>query len=342
MIGFRHLPLLVLAATLGLAPLAPALSQTSAATTETPTTAATTEPVASAATGPAEVQTGAYVLRLSNVSQKDGTFDVDMWVWFRWTDPALKPYESFELANGQISSRSEAVVSQDAGANYTTVRVQATIFHEFDVSRYPMDDHTITLEFEDENLDNAHLRYVADEGIALDPAVKVAGWDVALGQATVADHSYATTYGSRASGAAAGEYSRLIVPVTLKRTTIAPLFKDFWISGLSVLLGLLAFRVRATDLDARFGLGVGSVFAASANAFVISDSLPQTTIVTLAEQINFLAIGTIFFSVFMSIASLRLCYAGKDEASERLDLRALIVIGTAYVLANIFVVTTQL
>lgn len=330
MIRSRLVPMILLAAVLGLAALAPVAAQTATAETATATTT------------PAEVQTGAYILRLSNVSQKDGTFDVDMWVWFRWTDPALKPHESFELANGQISSRSEAVVSQDAGANYTSVRVQATIFHEFDVSRYPMDDHTITLEFEDENLDNAHLRYVADEGIALDPGVKVAGWEVALGQASVVDHTYATTYGSRASGVAAGEYSRLILPVSLQRTTMAPLFKDFWISGLSVLLGLLAFRVRATDLDARFGLGVGSVFAASANAFVISDSLPQTTIVTLAEQINFLAIGTIFFSVFMSIASLRLCYAGRDAASERLDLRALIVIATLYVLANIAVVTVQL
>jgi hypothetical protein len=286
----------------------------------------------------ADVQTGVYVLRVSNVSQKEGTFDVDMWVWFRWTDPALKPYESFELANGAISSRSEAVVSDDAGALYTTVRVQATVFHEYDVAQYPLDDHIITLEIEDENLDNTHLHYVADEGIALDPGVDVAGWAVALGAASVVDHTYATSYGNRSSGTAGADYSRLIVPISLTRTTIAPLFKDFWISGLSVLLGLLAFRIRATDLDARFGLGVGSVFAASANAFVISDSLPNTTIVTLAEQINFLAIGTIFFSVFLSIASLRLCYAGREAASERLDSWALAIMGTFYIVANIVVV----
>ena len=41
---------------------------------------------------PAEVAMGAYLLRLSNVSQKDGTFNVDMWVWFRWKGDDLKPY----------------------------------------------------------------------------------------------------------------------------------------------------------------------------------------------------------------------------------------------------------
>ena len=82
---------------------------------------------------------------------------------------------------------------------------------------------------------------------------------------------------------------------------------------------------------------MGSIFAASANAYAIADSLPQTVVITLAEQINFLAIGTIFLSVFMSIASLRLCYAGKDEASERQDRIALWVIGLGYVAANIAV-----
>lgn len=105
-----------------------------------------------------------------------------------------------------------------------------------------------------------------------------------------------------------------------------------------MLLGLLAFRVRATDLDARFGLGVGSIFAASANAFVIADSLPQSADVTMAEQINFLSIGTIFLCVAISVWSLRICYRGKDDLSERLDRWAMSLIGIAYVVANVMIV----
>lgn len=169
----------------------------------------------------------------------------------------------------------------------------------------------------------------------------MAGWNVVIGRASVVDHTCATNYGNRSSGTDKADYSRFIVPISLARITYAPLFKDFWVSGLSVLLGLMAFRVRAPDLDASFGLGVGSIFAVSANAFVISDSLPATTIVTLAEQINFLAIGTIFLSVFMSIASLRLCYAGRDDASERLDRWSLAIIGLGYVVANIAIVALE-
>lgn len=286
---------------------------------------------------PAEVQVGAYILRLNNVSQKDGTFDVDMWVWFRWKDANLRPYESFEISNGRIESRSEAVVSQDAGMNYTSVRVQAAVFHDYDVKRFPMDSHTLRINIEDQNLDTSGLVYAVDKNTAIDPDLKVPGWTVKLGPETVEDHEYPTNYGLVSSGAATATYSRLGFTVDLLREGFGPLFKQFWMSGLSVLLGLLAFRVKATDLDARFGLGVGSIFAASANAFVIADSLPQSTDITLAEQINFLAIGTIFLCVSISIWSLRICYQGKDSASERLDAWAMAIIASLYICANIAV-----
>lgn len=293
------------------------------------------------ASQPVKVQVGAYVLRINNVSQKDGTFNVDMWLWFRWKGDA-KPYEGFEIANGQINSRSEAVVSDDEGFNYTSVRVQATVFHDYDVRRFPLDNHVLTIEIEDENLDTSGLEYVADEGIALDPGLSVPGWSVALRTPQVDPHVYPTNYGLRSSGTKESVYSRFILPVSLDRSSYGALLKEFWISALSVLLGLLAFRVKATDLDARFGLGVGSIFAASANAFVISDNLPKTATVTMAEQINFLAIGTIFLSVFISIASLRLCYVGREEASERLDKWALVIIGIGYLVANIWVIYPNL
>lgn len=294
------------------------------------------------ADGPSKVQVGAYVLRINNVSQKDGTFNVDMWLWFRWQGADPKAYETFEISNGHVDSRSNAVVSQDGDYSYTSVRVQGTVFHEFDVKRFPLDDHVITIELEDENLDATKLQYVVDEGIALDPHVDVAGWGVKLGVATVDQHLYPTNYGLRSEGAAASNYSRFILPVSLERMGYGPLLKQFWIAALSVLLGLMAFRIKATDLDARFGLGVGSIFAASANAFVVTDSLPKTTMITLAEQINFLAIGAIFLCVFMSIISLRMCYAGKDEQSEKFDLRWMIIISIGYVLANLFVVFVHL
>lgn len=298
-------------------------------------------PSGAALAAPEQVQVGAYVMRLNNVSQKDGTFDVDMWLWFKWQDEALKPYDGFEISNGLITNKSDATVSRDGDRFYTSLRVQATIFHDYDVRHFPMDSHHLQISIEDKNLDAAAIVYVADANTAMDPSLSVPGWGVQLGAQTVENHAYPTNYGLSSAGAES-VYSRLNIHVDLLRQGFGPLFKQFWMAGLSVLLGLLAFRVKATDLDARFGLGVGSIFAASANAFVIAGSLPESTVITLAEQINFLAIGTIFLCVTMSIVSLRLCYRGKDALSEWLDARAVLIISALYVMINIALVAINL
>ena len=285
------------------------------------------------------VQTGAYILRLSHVSPRDGSFDVDMWLWFRWKGAEIRPDMTVELANGVITSRSESQVEDDGGTNYATVRVQATIFHDFDVRRFPLDNHVITIDLEDAELNDSQLTYTVDQGIALDPGVKVSGWKVALQTPAVEKHVYDTNYGLRSADANGGTYSRFVLPVTLDRTSYGPLFKSFWISALAVLLGLLAFLIKADDLDARFGMGVGSIFAASANAFVITGELPPTTAVTLAEQINLIAVGIIFVSVFISIWSLRLRYHDREADSLRLDRRAMWTLGAVYIGLNLLALT---
>jgi hypothetical protein len=193
----------------------------------------------------------------------------------------------------------------------------------------------ITIDIEDSNLDNAQLSYTVDEGMALDPSVRVSGWKTALQPTKVAPHVYATNYGLRSAGADASIYSRLTLAISLDRTSYGPLFKSFWISALAVLLGLLAFLIKSDDLDARFGMGVGSIFAASANAFVITGELPPTTAVTLAEQINLIAVGVIFIAVFLSIFSLRLRYKGREEASLRMDMIAMWTLGAIYIVMNV-------
>lgn len=286
-----------------------------------------------------DVAVGAYILRLSNVSPRTGTFDVDMWVWFHWKGADVRPDETFEIVNGVITARSEPQVEDDGGVNYSTMRVQATIFHNFDVHRFPLDDHVLTINLEDANLDSSQLTYSVDEGIALEPDVEVSGWKVTMQPSLVTTHVYNTTYGSRSEGEDASEYSRLTLAIALDRNSYEPLFKSFWISGLSVLLSLLALFLKA---DNRVNMGVGAIFSASANSFVITGSLPATTAVTLAEQINLVSVGIIFLAVFVSIWSLRLRHNGRQDVSLVLDRRAIWFLGLTYFALNTLALTFDL
>jgi hypothetical protein len=280
-----------------------------------------------------EVETGMFVLRLLNVSPRDGTFEIDAWIWFRWLGADVRPDLTFELANGVVTNRTESSVEVDAGKNFATLRFQGVVYQDFDLRRYPLDDHILRVEIEDTNLDISSLVYKDDSQTALDPAVQVAGWGVGLETPVVDEHVYPTSYGY-IDNPDSSTYSRFAVLISLERTSWGQLIKQFWASVLAVALGLLAFFVKSDDLDARFGLGVGSIFAASANAFVISGDLPKTSNITLAEQLNLIAVGIIFLSVFVSIWSLRLRYLDREEDSLALDRRALVVLAVLFVLAT--------
>ena len=290
---------------------------------------------------PVEVAFGAYVLGVSHVSLQDGSADIDMWIWFRWKAADIRPDLSFELTNGIVSSRSDSDVMDDDGFKLASVRVQARILHQFDVNRFPLDDHVIDVKLEDAVLDSTQLTFVLDEGSALDPNVKVAGWSVALEHIKVAPYTYKTNYGYR-SGPAASAYSRINLSISLDRASYGALFKCYWISGLAVGLALMSLLLRASESSARFGMGLGSIFAASANAINISGALPPTTAVTLAEQVNLIAVGVIFACVFASVFSVRLLDLGRTADSARLDKAALLLIGTLYIAMNALVLSVDL
>lgn len=286
-----------------------------------------------------DVYVGLYVNRIRDINLHDGTFWIDFWVWFRWKGDDVEPHKSFEVVNGTVENRIESEVLPDLDHKYASVRISATMFHVFDVAQFPYDDHTLTIEIEDVDNEEHLLRYLPDDrNSMIDPGVHVAGWGVTRGRTYVERHVYRTNYGFMSLGEnAQAPFSRFIQRIELRRGEGAPIFKLFWVSFLSVILALLALRVRVTDLDARFGLGVGSIFAAMANTYVLGELLPDTEMITLAEKVNFLSVGTIFVAVFVSVASIRFTYAGKEEASRTLDTFALLALGATYVTAILVV-----
>ncbi len=242
---------------------------------------------------PSVVTVGMYINRIRDVNLREGTYVVDFWMWFRWQNEELNPAQTFELVNGEILSRIDSEVTDDLDHKYTSVRLVARMYHVFDVDHFPYDNHTLNIDIEDvEN--EAHLQvYRPDVAYSqLDPGVQVAGWDVTLGATSVETHVYNTNYGFLSIGADThAPFSRFHQHIELRRGDGTPLLKLFWVTFLSVMLGLLALRVHVTDLDARFGLSVGSIFAAMANTYVLGEILPETEAITMAEQMNFLGRG---------------------------------------------------
>ncbi len=82
-------------------------------------------------------------------------------------------------------------------------------------------------------------------------------------------------------------------------------------------IAILALFIKPTDVDPRFGLGVGALFAGVANSYITSSLVPDTGVMTLADVVNGVGIAVIPLSLVESTISLYLFDRRADEPLPR-------------------------
>ena len=279
---------------------------------------------------PQKVYVGIYVNDIFGVSLADYKFDADYYIWFRWKG-ALKPLSTFQTANGRINKKDGVVEKKIGEWNYASCRVTSTFQEHWDLRHFPFDTQVLALEFEDNENDIGTFQFVADtENCALDPGIRLPGWQITSASYDVKEHQYNSNYGdtSLPSGAKS-VWSRFCLSITAVRPGYGYFFKLCWGLLIAMLIALVPMFLKPTD-GPRFGLGTGALFAAMANAYVISNALPKDTGMTTADMFFVLALSAIFISVCESIVSLRMFTAGKQEAAQRLDRICFWVVLCAY------------
>lgn len=287
------------------------------------------------------VDIGVYVSQIYDLSLKDNKFCIDFYVWFRWQDKELKPFETFEVVNGRADSKEIIYNDQlDGGIFYAVVRVNATITKFWDIQKFPLDNHVLTVEIEDSQNESSKFKYVADvKNTNINPLVQVPGWGLEKTSGYALDHAYKTNYGDISLPSdAESVYSRFVFAQSIKRPGYGYFLKLFLSVFVSALIAMLALLIKPTDLDPRFGLGIGAIFAAVASEYVVASSLPDSNIITLPDKLHILAILYIFLSIFESIISLKLFSSGREEASRRLDLLMFTLMVATYLLGNMLIV----
>ena len=286
------------------------------------------------ATSATQCYVGAYITSISDIDLRAGTCVVDFWVWFRWRGSDYNPLLSVEVIDGTIDEKTGEVRKTLAdGLQYACQRIRATIRQKWNVCRFPLDTQHIRIALEDTESESDRLVFVPDEAASsVASSVSVPGWTLSCFSIAGLEQTYETNYGDTDLPTGnSSEYSRALLSLALHRPGMGLFFKLF--TGLFVALGiaLLSIAIRPTDLDPRFGLPVGAMFASIASQYVIASVLPDTTEFTLADQLHVLAVSVIFLAIFESVVSLFLTRAECHQASRKLDAVSLIVltIGTA-------------
>ncbi|MDZ4820152.1 MAG: hypothetical protein SGJ20_14385 [Planctomycetota bacterium] len=307
-------------------------------------TDATSATTAAAASN--EVKIGVYASQIHSVNLRENQFKIDFYIWFRWTDPDLEPHKTFEVANGQIDNDEPPTepVKLNDGSYYSYRHVVATITQFWDVTRFPMDDHKLLVIIDDSANEVDKLQYVADvKNTGIDNDSKAPGWDIGKAAGEVSVKTYSTNFGdTNLDTGNVSKYSRFIFSVQLERGGIGAFLKLFFGLFIAVAIALLAFFIKPTEVDPRFGLGIGAIFAAVASLYVVTSSLPDSQTMSMADMLHLLAFLVIFLSLLESTWSLS-AYASEEESkvalSKRVDRLSFVVLTAAYVGLTIWTIS---
>jgi len=291
------------------------------------------------ASNPIEVQVGIYVERIIELSLPDTSWVADFYIWFRWKDKQYLPGSSFQVIDGEIVKKE--MINQDMASNpyYQLYRVKAKMTKFFNTSRFPRDDHLLTINIEDSKNQIYSQQYTPDtKDSAVSSRVRLHGYEVYASKLVQKYHSYKTHRGEviyADTDKAQETFSQLIYGIWIKRPGWGNYIKMFEGLFAAVAVAMLTFFIRTTTTN-RISLGVGAFFASVAATYVATRSLPNTGILTLTDVITGIAMLNVFLVIWHTIIATRLYELHQDEQMvHRFDMYGFIVFSIGFVLSNI-------
>ena len=267
---------------------------------------------------------GVFINRINSFDIKSGTAEVDLWYWVTCDDNGEEPsLDKLELSNGKLEPVGEVIKQHQDDKYYISRRYVATAKCRLDMSRFPFDRQKIVLSFEDSELTKDKMVFLPDKtNSGIDKSFEMNEWELKGIDCNVSSHHYPSSFGYLDTPSGQGsDYSQFNVEITLARrgSVFQKLFKYFWAVVISVIVGLFALLIRVCDLDGRFGMAVGALFANVGCSFLLSDKLPESPGVSVAEWVSYISLGFIMVFLVESIISLAIYNSGREKLSRKVD-----------------------
>jgi hypothetical protein len=286
-----------------------------------------------------KVAVGMYIDHIADLSTKNTNWTVDFYIWFRWQDQKIHPGNSFQVIDGEILSQDMVDSTFYENTEYELYRVVARITKFFNVTRFPRDDHMLTISIENKVYEWPQMQFVPDiEYSDVSSRVILPDYKISSTYLITKPHPYKTNRGDpRHKSEDKIVYDQVIYGMAISRPDWGLYYKMFESLFASVAIALLVFFISPKG-DGRIGLGIGAFFAAVASSYVTTNELPGTGILTLSDLVNILGMATIFLSVLCSIIVIKTAENDKNLVLAKiLDRISLGVFIVGYILANIVI-----
>ena len=286
---------------------------------------------------PDTVKTGLYITSIHDIDFKQNEYTINFWLWLKYKNKTFDFAQNLEIPQAKSFTKLYSTIDSSKEEIYMLMKVQCLMKDSWKIDNFPFDRQRLRLSLENSQFDSKDLVFVTDTlGKHYDPRFILPGWIIDSFDISTGIKAYETNFGDPTIKKPHEEYSSYKVQIGIKRNATDLFWKMFLGMYVAFLISYICFYIHADNIDSRFGLSVGSLFAAIGNKYIIDSTLPESITFTLVDTLHGLTLFFIFAVVTSSVYSLKLVKQNKLKEANRFDMRAAHVLLFVYILLNAY------
>lgn len=282
------------------------------------------------------VRTGVYVTSIHNIDFREKEYTISLWVWMRYKNKALDLWNNLEIPQAKTVTKSFATIDSSGDDIYLLMKLQCVMKDSWRINNFPFDDQTLRFSMENSQFDNTVMVFGVDTlGKKYDDRFALNGWDVK--QLTIASgtHVYETAFGDRHIVKPHMEYSSFKLKINIDRDAGGLFWKMFLGMYMAFLSAYMCFFIHFDNIDSRFSLSVGGLFAVVGNKYIVDSVLPESLSFTLVDMLHGISLFFIVIIIVCNVVSLRLTKTDRGDAATRFNRIASRGVIASYVILNV-------
>lgn len=256
-----------------------------------------------------------------------------------YDNPNFDFTDQVEVPNAKTMEKPDILVDTINGNTWVLMKMKCTMKQSWEVSDYPFDAQKLKLHVENTTFEAKSLVFKADTaGSIYDPKLTVDGWQISNFKVSTGINPYKTNFGDPRSAKQYSEYASFNIEMDLERSAWGLFLKIFLGMYIAFLIAIVSFIIQPHDVEPRFGLPVGGLFAAVGNKYIIDSILPENTSFTLVDSLHAITFLFIFFTIAVSAVSLIMINKGHRQKARRFDKTGAMVVVGLYTIINLVLV----
>jgi hypothetical protein len=291
-------------------------------------------------TPPDTVKVGIYITSIHDIDFKQKEYTIDLWLWLKYKNEKFDFIQNLEIPQAKNVVKSFSTIDTTGGKIYLLMKLQCVMKDSWRIENFPFDRQRLRLAIENSQFDSDALIFVKDTlGKQFDPRFTLRGWSIDTMDIATPIRAYETGFGDETLEKPHVEYSSFRVRLSIHRDAGELFWKMFLGMYVAFFIAYICFYIHADNIDSRFGLSVGSLFAAIGNKYIIDSSLPESTSLTLVDTLHGLTLLFIFATVTASTYALHLVKKNKLPQANRFDMIIAQVLLVLYVAINFYLIS---